>query len=142
MSQPTHSYPPEVEEWFAAAGDRESDLRTVDALIREHAPHLQPVLSGDMLGYGLIPYRPRSATQTRDLPILSLANQKRHISLYACAVIDGAYVAETYADRLGRVSCGKSCIRFTRADRLDRAGMAEMLAEIDERYARGESLYG
>ena len=95
-----------------------------------------------MLGYGLIPYRPRSAKETRDLPILSLANQKRHISLYAWAVVDGRYVAEVYADRLGRVSCGKSCIRFTRADRLDPDGMAQMLADIDERYARGEPLYG
>lgn len=142
MTGPTYSHPPEVEEWFAAAGDREPDLRAVDALIRRHAPHLAPALSGQMLGYGLVPYRPRSAKETRDLPILSLANQKRHISLYACAVIDGQYVAELYADRLGRVSCGKSCIRFTRADRLDTDGMAQMLADIDERHARGEPLYG
>ena len=142
MSPATQPHPPEVEAWFAAAGDRETDLRAVDTLIREHAPHLMPVMSGDMLGYGLIDYRPRSAKETRQLPILSLANQKRHMSLYACAVINGEYVAELYADRLGSVSCGKSCIRFTRADKLDSDGLAEMLADIDGRYARGDSLYG
>ncbi|KAB7743822.1 DUF1801 domain-containing protein [Nostocoides sp. F2B08] len=142
MSPAPQPHIPEVEAWFATTGDREPDLRAVDALIREHAPHLRPAMSGDMIGYGLIDYRPRSAKETRQLPILSLANQKRHMSLYACAVIDGEYVAELYADRLGSVSCGKSCIRFTRADRLDQAGLAEMLATIDERYARGDTLYG
>jgi hypothetical protein len=142
MSPATQPPTSEVEAWFAATGEREPDLRAVDALIREHAPHLKPVMSGDMLGYGLVSYRPRSARTPRDLPILALANQKRYMSLYACAVVDGEYVAEAYADRLGSVSCGKSCIRFTRADRLDPSGLAEMLADIDERYARGESLYG
>ena len=132
----------EIEAWFAAAGPREADLRAVDALIRTHAPALTRALADGMLGYGVISYRPRSAKEARDLPILSLANQKRHISLYACAVVDGEYVAERYADRLGRVSCGKSCIRFTRAANLDTDGLAEMLADLDDRYARGESLYG
>lgn len=133
---------PEIEAWFAGAGPREADLRAVDALIRQHAPDMTPGLSGDRLGYGVMSYQPRSATTPTDLPVLSLANQKRHISLYAFAVIDGRYIAELYADRVGAVSCGKSCIRFTRVANLDEAGLAEMLADINGRYARGESLYG
>lgn len=132
----------QIEPWFAAAGPREADLRAVDALIREHAPDMPPVLSGGMLGYGVLPYQPRSAKTPTDLPVLSLANQKRHISLYACAVIDGHYVAELYADRLGKVSCGKSCIRFTRVADLDEGGLVAMVSDLNDRYARGERLYG
>lgn len=133
---------PEIEAWFAEAGPREPDLRAVDALIRSHAPDMAPVISGGRLGYGVMAYQPRSAKAPTDLPVLSLANQKRHISLYVFAVIDGQYVAELYADRLGTVSCGKSCIRFTRVGNLDEEGLAAMLTDINDRYARGESLYG
>ena len=45
--------------------------------------------------------------------------QKRHLSLYICAVVDGGYIAEARAERLGKVSCGKSCIRFTALDAVD-----------------------
>lgn len=133
---------PEIDTWFAEAGPREGDLRAVDELIRRHAPDMPRVLTGGMLGYGLLPYQPRSARTPTDLPVLSLANQKRHLSLYACAVIDGQYVAELYADRLGKVSCGKSCIRFTQAANLDEGGLAQMLSDLNDRYARGEKLYG
>ena len=113
----------EIDAWFAAAGDREQELRRVDALVTAAAPgidrQLVPVGAGAMLGYGLMPYRPRSAKATTMMPLIALAAQKRHLSLYVCAVVDGGYLAETRAERLGTVSCGKSCIRFTSLDRVD-----------------------
>lgn len=45
-------------------------------------------------------------------PIVALASQKNYISLYVCAVKDGQYLAEKYKNELGKVSVGKSCIRF------------------------------
>src|SRR5215210_3412650 len=114
----------DVDGWFAAAGERAGDLRRVDALVQAAAPgidrQLVPVGSGHVLGYGLMPYRPRSARETTTWPLIALAAQKRHLSLYVCAVVDGVYLAESRAARLGRVSCGKSCIRFTSFDRVDR----------------------
>ena len=80
---------------------------------------LVPPGSGAMLGYGLMPYRPKSAKETTMWPLIALAAQKRHLSLYVCAVVDGRYLAESRADRLGKVSCGKSCIRFTSLDKVD-----------------------
>ena len=113
----------EIAAWFGVAGSREQELRRVDELVRSAAPgidrQLVPVGAGQMLGYGLMPYRPRSARQTTMWPLMALAAQKRHLSLYVCAVVDGAYLPETRADRLGKVSCGKSCIRFPSLDRLD-----------------------
>jgi len=113
----------DIEAWFAAAGPREEELRRVDALVMAAAPgidrQLVPAGSGRMLGYGLMPYRPRSAKETTNLPLISLAAQKRHLSLYVCAVVDSAYLPEARAERLGKVSCGKSCIRFTSLHKVD-----------------------
>ncbi len=122
-----------IEEWFAAAGPRETELRRVDALVRKAAPGLDrelvPAGSGTVLGYGLLPYRPRSAKETTRWPLVSLAAQKRHLSLYVCAVVDGAYLPEARAERLGRVSCGRSCVRFTSLDRVDAGELAALVRD-------------
>ena len=113
----------ELDAWFARAGAREEDLRRVDALVMAAAPGIDRQLVGSpgsqMLGYGLMPYKPRSAKETTSVPLISLAAQKRHLSLYVFAVVDGQYLAEARAGRLGKVSCGKSCIRFTALDEVD-----------------------
>ncbi len=113
----------ELDAWFEQAGERAEELRRVDALIMAAAPGIDRQLVGSMgsqmLGYGLMPYKPRSARETTTVPLISLAAQKRHLSLYVFAVVDGEYLAEARADRLGKVSCGKSCIRFTALDQVD-----------------------
>ena len=123
----------DIEEWFAAAGPREGELRAADALVVAAAPgidrQLVPVGSGQMLGYGLMPYRPRSAKETTMWPLIALAAQKRHLSLYVCAVVDGEYLPEARAARLGRVSCGKSCVRFSSLDRVDTGELAALVRD-------------
>ena len=134
-----------VEEWFAAAGPRETELRRVDALVREAAPGLDrelvPAGSGTVLGYGLLPYRPRSATETTRWPLVSLAAQKRHLSLYVCAVVDGAYLPEARAERLGRVSCGRSCVRFTSLDRVDAGELAALVRDAAALTSSGRNAF-
>jgi hypothetical protein len=134
-----------IDAWFAAAGDREQELRRVDALVMEAAPdidrQLVPMGSGAMLGYGLMPYRPKSARQTTMVPLIALAAQKRHLSLYVCAVVDGGYVAETRADRLGKVSCGKSCIRFSSLDVVDTGELRALLRDSVAATASGRNAY-
>jgi uncharacterized protein YdhG (YjbR/CyaY superfamily) len=92
-----------------------------------------------MLGYGLMPYRPRSAKETTTTPLISLAAQKRHLSLYVFAVVDGAYLAEARADRLGRVSCGKSCIRFASLDSVDAEELAAVVRDAVAATAEGRN---
>ena len=134
-----------IEEWFAAAGPREEELRRVDALVREAAPDLDrqlvPAGAGQVLGYGLMPYRPRSARETTLWPLVALAAQKRHLSLYVCAVVDGEYLPETRAERLGRVSCGKSCIRFPSLDRVDTGELVTLLRDAAAATASGGNAY-
>lgn len=135
----------EIEVWFAAAGPREQVLRRVDELVTGAAPgidrQLVPVGSGTMLGYGLMPYRPKSAKETTMWPLVALAAQKRHLSLYVCAVVDGGYLAEERADRLGKVSCGKSCIRFTNLDQVDTGELGALVRDAVAATAAGDNAY-
>ena len=135
----------EIEAWFDSAGPRGEELRRVDALVTAAAPgidrQLVPVGASAMLGYGLMPYRPRSAQEPRTWPLLALAAQKRHLSLYVCAVLDGSYLAEARADRLGTVSCGKSCIRFTSLDKVDADELRALVQDAVAATAAGDNAY-
>ena len=135
----------EIDAWFGQAGGREEELRRVDELVRAAAPgidrQLVPMGSGAMLGYGLMPYRPKSARRTTTWPLIALAAQKRHLSLYVCAVVEGEYLAEARAGRLGRVSCGKSCIRFTSLDRVDAGELGALVRDAVAATAAGSNAY-
>lgn len=134
-----------IDEWFAAARDREDELRRADALITAAAPgidrQLVPAGKGHMLGYGLIPYRPKSARETTMTPLISLAAQKRHLSVYVCAVVDGSYLAESRADRLGKVSCGRSCVRFSRLADVDADELSALVRDAVASTADGRNAY-
>ncbi len=135
----------ELDAWFAAAGPREEELRRVDALVMAAAPGIDRQLvgsaGGQMLGYGLMPYRPRSAKQATEVPLISLAAQKRHLSLYVFAVVDGEYLAEARAAKLGKVSCGRSCIRFTSLDAVDADELSALVRDAVAATAAGENAY-
>jgi nucleoid DNA-binding protein len=134
-----------VEEFFAAAGERESALRELDMLIRSAAPSLKRQLhagvSITMLGYGAFDYQTKSGSKGR-WPVVAIAPQKNYISLYVCAVADGKYLTEQYQDRLGKVSCGKSCIRMKKFTDLNQDTVKIMLEELETRVKRGEKPFG
>ena len=135
----------DIAAWFAAAGDREQELRRVDALVTDAAPgidrQLVPMGAGAMLGYGLMPYKPKSAKESTMWPLIALAAQKRHLSLYVCAVVDGGYIAEDRAARLGKVSCGKSCIRFTSLDKVDTGELSALVRDAVAVTGTGDNAY-
>ena len=135
----------ELEPFFATAGQYEDDLRQLDTLIREAAPHLAPTvvegMFGKMLGYGLVPYQTKSMKEPGEWPLLAIAAQKNYISIYACVVIDGQYITEKYESQLGKVNCGKSCIRFKRLSDINPRGLQMLLRDVDTRYQSGEKLY-
>ncbi len=70
-----------------------------------------------MLGYGSFKYK-NYQKKIIDWPIVALASQKNYISLYVCALDGKQYLAEKYKDKLGKVSVGKSCIRFKKIEDL------------------------
>ena len=87
-------------EYIAAVDDkRRSDIAALDALIRKHAPKLEPVIMGGMLGYGPFHYRYASGREG-DACKLSIASNASYISLYCFASDATGYVAERYVERL------------------------------------------
>lgn len=133
------------EEFFAACGEREPEMRELDALIRKAAPSLKPQLhagmSITMLGYGLFEYKTKSGSGG-EWPAVAIAPQKNYLSLYICAVKDGKYITEVYEDRLGKVSCGKSCIRFKKYEDLNTDTVVEILTDIEKDMNAGKNPFG
>jgi hypothetical protein len=135
----------DIENWFDQAGPRSEELRRVDELVMAAAPgidrQLVPMGSSAMLGYGLMPYKPKSAKESTMWPLIALAPQKRHISLYVCAVVNGSYIAEQRAAQLGKVSCGKSCIRFSSLDAVDVEELSAVVRDAVAATASGDNDY-
>lgn len=98
--------------------DRRKALTTLHRAIRKAAPKLKPLIIHGMLGYGKYHYKYASGREG-DSAIVCLASQKHHISLYLCGCDDTGYLAEQNKDRLGKVSVGKSCIRFKKLEDLN-----------------------
>ena len=95
--------------------ERQEIIRFLHGFIRKAAPNLKPHFAYNMLGYGSFPYK-NHKNETLLWPTVALANQKQYVSIYICSVIDGKYVAESHAKELGKVSVGKSCIRFRKLE--------------------------
>ena len=116
-------------EYIAAVDDaRRADIAALDALIRAHAPDLEPVIMGGMLGYGPFHYRYASGREG-DACKLSVASNASYISLYCFAADETGYVAERYVDRLPKASIGKTCVRFKKLADLDEEALAALVDE-------------
>ena len=87
---------------------RRADVESLHQKIVAAHPDLEARICYGMLGYG-----PRGAVQDCHWSKLGLGNQKHHISLYFCDVAHQDLLAAR-RDQLGKVSLGKSCIRFKR----------------------------
>lgn len=133
-------------EYFSKVGDRALDLEKIDKLILKYCASMKPVvfsgMSGSWLGYGMVPYKTKSMREASEWPLLALAAQKNHLALYVCVVVEGEYLAEKYQSSLGKVSCGKSCIRFKKYEDINETVLIKMLNDIEKRHKAGELLYG
>ena len=98
------------------AGRREA-IQTLHEAIQKAAPKLKPCIVYGMLGYGPIRYKTKSGCEG-DWAVVCLANQKQYMSLYLGCDGDD-YLAEANASRLGKVNCGKSCVRFKKLEDLN-----------------------
>lgn len=98
--------------------ERKKTIEFLHDLIQKTAPSLKPHFAYNMLGYGSFKYQ-NYKKEIVDWPTIALASQKNYISLYVCSIDKGEYVAEKHKDKLGKVSVGKSCIRFKKIDDLN-----------------------
>ena len=114
-------------EYIAAVDDkRRSDIAALDALVRKHAPELEPVIMNDVLGYGPFHYRYASGREG-DACKISIASNASYISLYCFASDENGYVAERYVDRLPKARIGKSCVTFKKLADLDEKALGALI---------------
>lgn len=95
-------------------------------LIQQTCPSFKPHFAYNMLGYGSFPYK-NYKKELVQWPVIALASQKNYISLYVCALDGNEYLAEKYKKELGKVSVGKSCIRFKKKDDVNIDVLKKML---------------
>lgn len=108
-----------VDEWLAArAPERLAIFAALRDACRAELPDWQERMQWGMPGYG-----PAGADA-----LVAFNDQKRHIALYV-----GATAIAAVADRLAGIDCGKSCIRYRRAEQIDFAVVRAMLADIRAR---------
>jgi hypothetical protein len=93
-------------------------LTTLHRAIRKAATDLKPLIIHGMLGYGKHHYLYASGREG-DTAIVCLTSQKQYISLYLMDCDENGYLAEQNKDQLGKVSVGKSCIRFKKLEDLN-----------------------
>lgn len=105
-----------VNEYLASVPpERNKTVRYLHAFIQKAAPKLKAHMAYNMLGYGSFKYV-NYKKEVIDWPTVALANQKQYISVYVCALDGKQYLAEKYKKELGKVSVGRSCIRFKKLE--------------------------
>ena len=121
----------DVDDFIASLSEERREIvGRVHRAITEAVPDLDVRMWGKFIGYGAYHYRYASGREGDWFPI-GLANNKRYVSLYICASDDDGYLAEVNAERLGKVSVGRSCIRFKRLEDLN----LDVAAELSRRAA-------
>lgn len=121
-----------VKEYIASvSNERKKTIEFLDKFIKKSAPKLKPHFANNMLGYGSFPYKNYKKEMIM-WPTIALANQKNYISIYVCSIVDGQYVAEKYKKELGKVSVGKSCIRFKNLEDINLLVLTKVLKEASK----------
>lgn len=123
------------DEYIALLNDeRREIIETLDKLIKDTVPEHKRWFAYNMLGYGKFDYLDYKK-QKGQWPVIALASQKNYVSLYVCAIDsenDRQYIAEKYEKDLGKVSVGKSCIRFKKLDDLNLEVVKKALEEAEQ----------
>ncbi len=121
-----------VQEYLdSVPSDRKEMVLFLHDFIQKAAPSLQPHFAYNMLGYGSFKYQ-NYKKELIDWPVVSLAKQKNYVSIYVCAVENGEYIAEKNKARLGKVSVGKSCIRFNSLDKVNLSVLKEVIQAAEK----------
>lgn len=121
-----------VEEYLAQVpAERQEIVNTVHQTILKAIPEQKPHMLSGMIAYGNYHYKSKSGREG-DWAIILLANRKDYVSTYICAVENNKYIAETNKDRLGRVSVGKSCVRFKKLEDINLDVLTELCKKAEK----------
>jgi Domain of unknown function (DU1801) len=115
----------------SVTGSRGEIMCTLDEMIVAAAPNFHRKMWDNTIGYGTYEYQYASG-RTGEWPILGLANNQAYVSVYCCVTTDRGYLAEQRKDQLGKVSVGKSCVRFKKLEDVDLDAMRALLEDAVE----------
>lgn len=108
------------------------DLVAIDEAICAAAPELDRWLyrgpSITMLGYGTVPAGAGSGEG--DWPLIGLAPQSGHVSVYVAGTVQGESIADHYQGRMGKTNNGVGCIRFRRWEGVDAEVFARAMRDV------------
>ena len=116
--------------------DVREDIATLDAEISRVMADTDRVLwtgkfwggsDQRIIGYGTYSYKGKSGG-SGEWMLIGLAAQKNYITVFVNAYADGAPLAESYKDRLGKAKIGKSTVSFKRLADIDLAVLLELIA--------------
>jgi len=115
--------------------DRRADIETVRRVILDHLPDgYEEVVQHGMLSYVVPLERSGDTYNGQALAVVSLANQKRYMSLYLLGVYGDegtqAWLRERWAATGKKLDMGKSCLRFRTLDDLDLGIVGEAVARM------------
>jgi hypothetical protein len=113
----------------AVPKDRQADARAIFEFISEAVPNEKPFVIKNIIGFGMFHYKGRSKACEGDWMKVGMACNKATLSVYSCASNDKGMLAEQYADKLGKVQVGKSCIRFKKWDDVNKPALRKLLKE-------------
>jgi uncharacterized protein YdhG (YjbR/CyaY superfamily) len=103
--------------------DRREAIETVRGLIRAAVPEAVEDMQYGMPCYSMGPL------------LFSLASQKGYMALY----VTDATVVDAHRDRLGKLNCGKGCIRFKKLADLPLDAINDILTESTARRRAGKT---
>lgn len=111
--------------------ERKTIILFLHNFIQKSAPSLKSHFAYNMLGYGFFRYK-NYKKEIIDWPIIALASQKNYVSIYVCALDNGEYLAEKNKSELGKVSVGKSCIRFKKLEDLNLGVLKQVIIDASK----------
>jgi hypothetical protein len=122
------------EEYFQTIEEpRRGEIIKLFELIKKARPDLEVVVESSGIGFGKYHYVYANGKEA-DWPKIGIMSQKNHISLYVSCISDddGKYIVEKYAKQLGKLSVGKSCIRFKKFEELNLPVLMAILKEVQK----------
>jgi hypothetical protein len=117
------------------AEDRRDALATVRQVVLDHLPAgFAEAMQFGMISYVVPLERYPDTYNGQALPVISLANQKRHMALYLTGVYSDeaaqAWLEQRWAETGKKLDMGKSCVRFRRLDDLPLDVVGEVVERI------------
>jgi uncharacterized protein YdhG (YjbR/CyaY superfamily) len=93
--------------------DRRAALTKLRSVLRKAAPDAKEAIAHGMPSYEL------------DGMLYAMASQKNHMALYVCE----PEIVDAHRDALGKLNCGKGCIRFRTYEELPVDAIATIVRE-------------